>query len=105
MISELKAFLLRGDVVTLAVAVIIGAAFGKIIESLVGDLITPVLGMITGNPDFSAWVIGGSKAADGTVTGGIGIGKFVNAVINFLMVGIVLFFVVKAADKKAEDVK
>jgi large conductance mechanosensitive channel len=105
MISELKAFLLRGDVVTLAVAVIIGAAFNKIVESFVGDVITPIIGLVTGNPDFSGLVIGGTKAADGTVTGGIGIGKFINAIINFLMVGITLFFVVKAAGKKADDVK
>lgn len=107
MISELKAFLLRGDVVTLAVAVIIGAAFSKIIDSMVVDVITPILGMITGNPDFSGIVIGGQpSAADPTkIEGGIMIGKFINAVINFLLVGTALFFVVKAADKKAEDVK
>jgi len=107
MISELKAFLLRGDVVTLAVAVIIGAAFSKIIDSMVVDVITPILGMITGNPDFSGIVIGGQpSASDPTkIEGGIMIGKFINAVINFLLVGTALFFVVKAADKKAEDVK
>ncbi len=59
MISERKAFLLRGDVVTLAVAVVIGAAFSKIVDSLVVDVITPIIGLITGNPDFSGWVIGG----------------------------------------------
>jgi large conductance mechanosensitive channel len=92
MISELKNFLLRGDVVTLAVAVIIGGAFQKIVDSLVTDVITPILGMITGNPDFSSLKIGGS----------IMIGNFINAVLAFIMVGIVLFFVVKAAGKKPE---
>jgi large conductance mechanosensitive channel len=95
MIKELKDFLLRGEVVALAVAVIIGGAFQKIVDSLVADVITPLLGMIVGNPDFSAIKIGES----------IMIGKFINAVVSFLMVGIVLFFVVKAAGKKAEDVK
>lgn len=91
MLSELKAFLLRGDVVALAVAVIIGGAFQKIVDSLVVDVITPLLGMIVGNPDFSAITIGS-----------VMIGKFLNAVISFIMVGTVLFFVVKAAGKKPE---
>lgn len=94
MIQELKAFLFRGDVLALAVAVIIAGAFGKIIDSLVNDIISPILGMITGNPDFSFFVIGSIKA-----------GNFINAVVNFVMVGIVLFFLVKAAGKKAEDIK
>ncbi len=94
MLKELKAFLLRGDVVALAVAVIIGGAFGKVVSSLVDDIISPILGMITGNPDFSQVVIGN-----------ILIGNFINAVINFVLVGTALFFVVKAAGKKPEDIK
>jgi len=95
MLQELKAFLLRGDVLALAVAVVIAGAFGKIIDSLVNDIISPILGMITGNPDFSDVVIGGS----------IKVGNFLNAVVNFVIVGIVLFMLIKAAGKKAEDVK
>lgn len=95
MLSELKAFLLRGDVITLAVAFIIGSAFNKIVESLVADVITPILGMIGGNPDFSSMKIGES----------IMIGNFINAVLSFIIVGIVLFFLIKAAGKKAEEVK
>lgn len=94
MIQELKAFLLRGDVLALAIAVIIAGAFSKIIDSLVNDIISPILGLITGNPDFSAVVIGNIK-----------IGNFINAIVNFIMVGTVLFFLVKAAGKNAEDVK
>lgn len=94
MIQELKAFLLRGDVLALAVAVIIAGAFSKIIDSLVNDIISPILGMITGNPDFSSVMIGSIK-----------IGNFINAIVNFAMVGTVLFFLVKAAGKKAEDIK
>lgn len=93
--SELKAFLLRGDVITLAVAFIIGGAFNKIVESLVGDVVTPLLGMVFGNPDFSALKIGES----------IMIGKFINALISFILVGTVLFFLIKAAGKKGEDAK
>ena len=107
MISELKAFLLRGDVVTLAIAVIIGAAFSKIVDSLVVDVITPILGLITGIPDFSNFVIGGQPNAldPGKMDGGIRIGNFINATLNFLMVGMVLFFVVKAAGRNPEENK
>ena len=94
MLQELKAFLMRGDVLALAVAVIIAGAFGKIIDSLVNDIISPILGMITQNPDFSDVMIGSIK-----------VGNFINAVLNFVIVGTVLFFLVKAAGKKAEDVK
>lgn len=95
MLSELKAFLLRGDVITLAVAFIIGSAFNKIVESLVADVITPIIGMIFGTPDFSELKIGES----------IMIGKFINTVISFLIVGITLFFLIKAAGKKGDEVK
>jgi len=108
MISELKAFLLRGNVITLAIAVIIGGAFQKIVDSLVKDIITPILGMATGNPDFSKFVIGGKEVmVDGMVQieGGIMIGNFINAFVSFLMVGTVLFFFIKAAGKKTEDIK
>ncbi len=93
MLKELRAFLLRGDVVALAVAVIIGGAFGRVINSLVDDIISPILGLITGNPDFSQVVIGN-----------VLIGNFINAVINFVLVGTALFFVVKAANKKPEAI-
>jgi len=95
MISELKAFLLRGDVLTLAVAFIIGGAFNKIVESLVGDIIMPIIGTIIGTPDFSSIKIGET----------IMIGTFINAIVNFLIVGTVLFFLIRAAGKKGEDVK
>ncbi len=93
MLRELKAFLLRGDVVALAVAVIIGGAFGKVIASMVDDIISPILGLITGNPDFSSVVIGNIK-----------IGNFINAVINFLLVGTALFFVIRAARRRPEEI-
>jgi len=94
MIQELKAFLFRADVLSLAVAVIIAMAFGKIVDSLVNDIISPILGMITGNPDFSYLVIGSIK-----------VGNFINAIVNFVVVGTVLFFVVKAAGQKPEEIK
>ncbi|MBL7783273.1 MAG: large conductance mechanosensitive channel protein MscL [Saprospiraceae bacterium] len=94
MIQELKAFLFRGDVLALAVAVIIAGAFSKIIDSLVNDIISPILGYITGNPDFSGVMIGNIK-----------VGNFINAVVNFVIVGTVLFLLIKAAGKKGEDIK
>ena len=103
--SELKAFLLRGDVITLAVAFIIGGAFNTIITSLVSDVIMPLIGALIGTPDFSSIVIGGEADATGKIVGGIQIGNFLNAVVNFLIVGIVLFFLIKAAGKKADEVK
>jgi large conductance mechanosensitive channel len=92
MLNELKAFLLRGDVLALAIAVIIGGAFQKIVDSLVADVMMPILAMVTGNADFSAIKVGP-----------VLIGNFVNAVINFLIVGTALFLVVKAAGKKAGE--
>jgi large conductance mechanosensitive channel len=104
--SELKAFLLRGDVITLAVAFIIGAAFNQIITSLVADVVTPTIGLIFGEPDFSNIAFFYEKLDEnGKPVGGIQIGKFINSVISFLMVGTTLFFLIKAAGKKTEEVK
>ena len=92
MLKELKAFLLRGNVVDLAVAVIIGAAFGAIVTSFVNDIITPLIL----NPALKA--AGVEKIAELTWNG-VAYGSFLSAVINFIIVGTTLFFVVKAAEK------
>ena len=92
MLKELKNFLLRGNVVDLAVAVIIGAAFGAIVTSLVSDIITPLIL----HPALSA--AGVDKIAE-LSWNGIAYGNFLSAVINFLVIGTVLFFIVKAAEK------
>lgn len=92
MIKELKAFLFKGDVLNLAVAVIIAGAFGAIVTSFVGDIITPLLL----NPALKAANV--DKIASLTWNG-VAYGSFLSAVINFLVVGTVLFFVVKAAEK------
>ncbi len=92
MLKELKDFLLRGNVVDLAVAVIIGAAFGQIITSLVDDVLTPLLL----NPALKAAQV--EKIADLTWNG-VAYGNFLSAIINFLIIGTVLFFVVKAVEK------
>ncbi len=86
MIKELRDFLFRGNVVDLAVAVVIGAAFGAIITSLVDDILTPMLG-IFGIPDFSTWAIQVGEAE-------MRIGLFLNAVIAFALIAAAIFFVV-----------
>ena len=92
MLKDLKAFLLRGNVVDLAVGVIIASAFGAIVTSLVNDIITPLIL----NPAMKA--AGVEKIAQ-LSWNGVAYGSFLSAVINFLVVGTVLFFVVKAAEK------
>src|SRR4051812_5111490 len=89
MLKGFKQFILRGNVVELAVAVVIGAAFGGIVTALVKDLITPLIAAVGGQPDFSAiaFTVNGSKFL---------IGDFVNAVVAFLMVAIAVYFFVVA---------
>ena len=88
MLKEFKAFLMRGNVVDLAVAVIIGAAFKAIVDSLVKDIFEPVIAMV-----FKADSIAGVSVQIGSAT--LGVGAFAAAVINFVIVGFVLFMVVK----------
>ncbi|MFU2205343.1 large conductance mechanosensitive channel protein MscL [Streptococcus pluranimalium] len=92
MIKELKAFLFKGNVLDLAVAVIFGAAFSAIITSLVEDIITPLLL----NPILQT--VNAERIAELTWNG-VAYGNFLSAVLNFLIVGTVLFFIVKAATK------
>lgn len=100
MLKEFKEFALKGNVVDLAVAVIIGAALGKIIGSLVDDIIMPVIGAITGGLDFSNHFLGLSKA----ITSPVYAGSFVTVSVNFLLVAFILFVVIRALSmlKKSE---
>jgi large conductance mechanosensitive channel len=86
MIKEFRDFIFRGNIVDLAVAVVIGAAFGAIVTSLVTDIITPLLG-IFGIPDFSTWVI---QVGDAEMR----IGAFLNTLISFVTIAAVIFFLV-----------
>ena len=88
LLNEFKDFAMKGNVVDMAIGVIIGGAFGSIVSSLVADIITPIIGSIFGQPDFSA-----------IQPGGIPVGNFINAVVNFLIIAICLFAVVKAINK------
>jgi len=88
-LEDLKKFLLRGNVIDLAVAVIIGIAFGAVVLSLVNDVIMPVIGALFGKPNFNDLTF---NVGDGVV----GYGKFITALVNFLIIGAVLFFIVRA---------
>ena len=86
MIKEFRDFLFRGNIVDLAVAVVIAGAFGAIVTSFVADILTPLLGLV-GVPDFSTWVIQVGEAE-------MRIGLFLNALISFVMIAAAIFFVV-----------
>lgn len=97
MLEEFKRFLLRGNVMDLAVGVIIGGAFNAIVTSLVNDIVTPLLSIFTGKIDFSslAFTIPYTAAT-------IKFGSFLTAVINFVIMGFVIFVMVKAINKITE---
>lgn len=95
--KEFKEFISRGNVMDMAVGIIIGGAFTAIVTSLVEDIITPIIGMI-GGFDFSSFVITVNNS-------NIAVGNFINAVINFLLIALVLFSIIKAMNKAAAVVK
>jgi len=92
MLKEFKAFVMRGNVLDLAIAVIIGGAFGKIVSSLVNDILMPVIGLIIGGVNFSER----SLTVGATV---ITWGVFVQSIIDFLIIAFVIFLIVKTANK------
>jgi large conductance mechanosensitive channel len=95
MIKEFKDFAMKGNIVDLAVAVIIGGAFGKIISSLVDDIIMPVIGKVLGDANYFETMM----------AGGIPVGRFIQAIFNFLIIAFVLFLIIKAMNsaKKKEE--
>ena len=99
-ITEFKEFISRGNAMNMAVGVIIGGAFQSIVNSLVGDIITPVIGLITGGVDFSKWQIVLSEGENGAV---LKYGSFITAVINFLIMAFVIFCFVKLMNKMTES--
>ena len=98
MLKEFKKFIARGNVIDLAVGVIIGGAFQAIVASLVNDLITPLISMITGNVNFDGLVLKVGEAE-------LKYGNFISAIINFLIVALVIFFMIKAINKLDEKNK
>lgn len=99
MIQEFKEFAMRGNVVDLAVGVVIGGAFGKIVTSLVADLVMPVLGILTGGINFSDMALTLKPAVGDTPAVLFAYGKFVQNVIDFLIVAFVIFLVVKLINR------
>lgn len=105
MMQEFKTFAMRGNVVDLAVGVVIGAAFGKIVSSLVADVVMPVLGVIVGGVDFSDMAITLKAAQGDTPAVLLSYGKLIQATFDFVIVAFAIFMVVKginAAKKKEE---
>lgn len=107
MLQDFKNFILRGNVVDLAVGVIIGVAFGKIVDSIVGDIFMPIIGAITGGLDFSNYYVPLSKAIHSEMTydeakkigAVIGYGQFITVLVNFIVIAAVLFLVIRMFQK------
>ena len=104
MLKEFKEFAMRGNVVDMAVGIIIGAAFGKIVSSLVKDVIMPPIGMVMGGMDFSSLAV---ALGEGEEAATINYGIFINTVLDFLIVAIAIFFLIKGINslKKKEEEK
>ncbi|PKL82291.1 MAG: large conductance mechanosensitive channel protein MscL [Ignavibacteriae bacterium HGW-Ignavibacteriae-3] len=107
MIQEFKTFAMKGNVVDMAVGIIIGAAFGKIISSLVTDVLMPPIGILLGGVDFSTLSFTLKEAVDSTPAVMIKYGLFMNTVVDFVIVAFAIFMMVKGMNslKKKEEAK
>jgi large conductance mechanosensitive channel len=103
MLEEFKKFAMRGNVIDLAVGVVIGGAFGKIVSSLVDQVIMPPIGLITGGVDFSRlkWVLKPADPANKAAEVAIQYGAFINTLIQFLIIAFAIFLMVKAINRLA----
>ncbi|WP_281984422.1 large conductance mechanosensitive channel protein MscL [Thalassorhabdomicrobium marinisediminis] len=108
MLNEFKDFIAKGNVMDMAVGIIIGAAFTAIVSSLVADLINPIIAIFTGGIDFSGWyyVIGGDASAYASITEAeeagasvFAVGRFIMAVVNFFIIAFVVFMLVKMVNR------
>lgn len=99
MLKEFKEFAVRGNVIDMAVGIVIGAAFGKIVSSLVNDVIMPPIGMLLGNVDFSNLAITLKESAGGAEAVTLKYGVFINTVINFVIVTFSIFIVIKQMNR------
>ena len=107
MMKEFKQFAMRGNVMDMAIGIIIGAAFGKIVSSLVGDVIMPPIGLLLGGADFSNLSITLVNATENSEAVLLKYGVFINTIIDFLIIAFAIFIVVKAINsmKKKEEEK
>lgn len=107
LINEFKSFAMRGNVVDMAVGIIIGAAFGKIVSSFVNDVIMPPIGLLVGGIDFSNLVLTLKAATESAPAVVLKYGAFINTVIDFVIIAWAIFMVIKAMNtlKKKEEAK
>ena len=106
MISEFKSFAMRGNVVDMAVGIVIGGAFGKIVSSFVADVLMPPIGLLLGNVDFSDLAVTLQAAGEGVEEVTLRYGQFIQTVIDFVIIAFAIFMVVKAMNtvmKKEEE--
>ncbi len=105
MLNEFKQFAVKGNVVDMAVGIIIGAAFGKIVSSFVGDMVMPPLGLMIGGVDFSDLAITLKAASEGVEAVTLNYGKFIQTVVDFVIVAFAIFMAVKVMNslKKKEE--
>ena len=99
LVDEFKAFIMRGNVVDMAVGVIIGGAFGKIVTSLVNDIFMPIIGMILGNVDFTSLEIKLGEPVEGAEQAAIKYGMFIQEIVNFLIIALCIFMFIKLITK------
>ena len=99
LVDEFKAFVMRGNVVDMAVGVIIGGAFGKIVTSLVNDIFMPIIGMVLGNVDFTSLEIKLGEPVEGAQQAAIRYGMFIQEIVNFLIIAFCIFMVIKLIAK------
>ena len=99
MFEEFKKFAIKGNVIDLAVGIIIGTAFGKIVSSLVADIIMPPIGVLLGGVDFSNLVITLKKATETSAAVTLNYGIFINSIINFVIIAFAIFILVKQINK------
>jgi large conductance mechanosensitive channel len=108
MLKEFKRFAMRGNVIDLAVGVVIGGAFGKIVTSLVNDIIMPPIGLLLAGVDLSSLSITLKQATETTEAVTLGYGSFINSIVDFLIIAFAIFMVVKQInrfEKKKEEEK
>ncbi len=101
-VDEFKTFIAKGNVLDMAVGIIVGSAFTKIVNSLVADVITPVISLITGKVNFTNLKYVITEATDTTAENALMYGNFIQSVVDFLIIALVVFFMVKFVNKTKE---
>ena len=99
LLKEFKTFAMKGNVIDMAIGIIIGAAFGKIVSSFVKDILMPPIGILLGGVDFSTLAIVLKYTDEGKAAASINYGVFINTVIDFLIIAFAIFMVIKATNK------